>query len=125
MVIYSLLDEYWIAASVYQRSDLTHEEQITPVHNSEMSYGPEEICMEEISSANVEMQRKIDKLQVKLVQVQSSFQRSLFRLENICDNDDLVTFYTGFSDYKTLLAFYEEILESDAKVMRQWEGKNS
>ena len=65
MVIYSLLDEYWIAASVYQRSDLTHEEQITPVHNSEMSYGPEEICMEEISSANVEMQRKIDKLQVK------------------------------------------------------------
>ena len=36
----------------------------------------------------------------------------------------MVKFYIGFSDYKALSAFYE-ILESDAKVMRQWEGKNS
>jgi len=34
-----------------------------------------------------------------------------------------VKFYTGFPDYATLLIFYEEILESDAKVMRQWDGK--
>ena len=33
--------------------------------------------------------------------------------------------YTGFSDYDTLIAFYEEILESDAKVMRQWQDKKS
>ena len=24
-----------------------------------------------------------------------------------------------------MIAFYEEILEKDAKVMRQWQGKNS
>lgn len=41
----------------------------------------------------------------------------------ILDKDDLVKFYTGFPDHITLLAFYEEILESDAKVMRQWDGK--
>ena len=32
-------------------------------------------------------------------------------------------FYTGFPDYTTLVIFYEEILESDAKVMRQWDCK--
>jgi len=112
-----------LAASVYQRSDLT-EEQGTPICNSEVSYCPKENCMEGTNVDIAEMQRKIDKLQVKLVQVQSIFQRSLFHLENICDNDDLVKFYTGFSDCNTLSAFYEEILESDAKVMRQWEGKN-
>ena len=68
------------------------------------------------------MQRQIDELQVKL---ESAFNSSLFRLENICDSDDLVKFYTCFPDYKTLNAFYEEISETDAQVMRQWEGKNS
>ena len=34
-------------------------------------------------------------------------------------------FYTGFSDYEVLMAFYEEILESDALVMRQWSGQRS
>jgi len=33
--------------------------------------------------------------------------------------------YTGFTDYETLMAFYEEILESDASVMRQWRGQKS
>ena len=34
-------------------------------------------------------------------------------------------FYAGFIDYDTLLAFCEEILESDAEVMRQWHGSES
>ena len=33
-------------------------------------------------------------------------------------------YYTGFPDYATLLAFFEVLLESDATVMRQWDGKN-
>ena len=37
----------------------------------------------------------------------------------------MVRFYTGIPDQATLMAFYEEILEDDAKVMRQWEGKKS
>ena len=56
-------------------------------------------------------------------------------MESVCDldpsildslvNDSLVKFYTGFADYETLIAFYEEILESDASVMRQWSGRRS
>ena len=30
--------------------------------------------------------------------------------------------YTGFSDYDALVAFYEELLEEDAKAVRQWRG---
>jgi len=47
----------------------------------------------------------------------------LFRLENIKDKAELVKFYTGFPDYETLLAFYEQILEFDAKVMKQWDSR--
>lgn len=117
-----------LAASVYQRSDLAEEQIITPVDNDDMSYCPREDCMEvegSIINAVEVMQMKIDELQTKLAQVQSTYEKSLFRLENVCHNDELVKFYTGFSDFQTLTAFYEEVLESDAKVMRQWEGKNS
>ena len=57
--------------------------------------------------------------------MQSAFKRSLFRLENICDNDDLIKTYTGFPDYATLVAFCEEVLKKDAEMMQQWEGKKS
>lgn len=40
-------------------------------------------------------------------------------------NDELIKFYAGFPDPATLMAFYKEIIEDDAKVMRQWEGKKS
>jgi len=49
--------------------------------------------------------------------------KSLFHLDNVKENDDLVKFYTGFLDYVTLVTFYEQILESDAKVMRQWDSR--
>ena len=49
-------------------------------------------------------------------------QPSHFSTTKILKTDDLVKFYTEFPDHLTLLAFYKEIL-SDAKVMRQWEGK--
>ena len=49
--------------------------------------------------------------------------KSLFHLDNIKENDDLVKFYTGFLDYVTLVTFYEQILESDAEVMRQWDSR--
>ena len=70
-----------------------------------------------------ELEGKITQLSERLQQVEDSATKSLFRYENIKNRDDLVKFYTGFPDHPTLLAFYEEILESDAKVMRQWEGR--
>lgn len=69
------------------------------------------------------MQETITELSESLQQAENAAMKSLFRYENIKDKDDLVKFYTGFPDHITLLAFYEEILESDAKVMRQWDGK--
>ena len=71
------------------------------------------------------LQGTITELSDKLHQVEDNAAKSLFRYENIKDRDDLVKFYTGLPDHLTLLAFYEEILESDAKVMRQWDGKRS
>ena len=51
--------------------------------------------------------------------------RNLFRLDNIKEKGDLIKFYTGFSDYVTLVTFYEQVLESDAKIMRQWDSRRS
>jgi len=68
---------------------------------------------------------KLSETEKAFVDSEKKFERSLFRLENIkCDNN-LIKFYTGFNNHETLVAFYEEILQSDAKVMRQWSGRRS
>ena len=69
-----------------------------------------------------QLQKTITELSEMLQQTEDAMKKSHFRYENIKDRDDLVKFYTGFP---TLLALYEEILESDAEVMRQWDGKRS
>ncbi|XP_065888295.1 uncharacterized protein [Dysidea avara] len=71
------------------------------------------------------LKKKIEELQCSLAELKSELQRSLFRFENIKDDDEMVKFYTGIPDQATLMAFYEEILEDDAKSMRLWIGKNS
>jgi len=68
--------------------------------------------------------QKSSQLQAELLLAKDSASKSLFRLKNIQDSDDDVKRYTGFPDCATLFAFYEIILESDAAVMRQWDGKN-
>ncbi|XP_065905880.1 uncharacterized protein [Dysidea avara] len=67
---------------------------------------------------------KVSQLQAELELAKDAATKSLFRLQNIKDNDEDVKYYTGFPDYATLLAFFEVLLESDATVMRQWDGKN-
>ena len=47
--------------------------------------------------------------------------KSPFHLQNIKDNDKDVKYYT---DYATLLTFFEVLLGSDVTVMHQWDGKN-
>jgi len=71
------------------------------------------------------LRQRVSQLQAEIDSIKKSAEKSLFRLENIKEKDDLVKFYTGFPDYVTLFTFYETLLESDAAVMRQWDGKNS
>ena len=71
------------------------------------------------------LHQQVSQLQDALAEANNTFIKSLFRLENIKEKEELVKFYTGFQDYATLFAFYETVLEVDAKVMRQWDGKNS
>ena len=78
--------------------------------------------VKDTTSQVVELQEKVKELTEQLCKVEHTVASVRFRYENIKRRDDLVKFYTGFPDHITLLAFYEEILESDAKVMRQWEG---
>ena len=63
------------------------------------------------------LQTEVKELHVQLTIAEATLGKSLFCLDNIRYDNDFIKFYTGFSDYDTLIAFYEEILESDAKVM--------
>ena len=64
------------------------------------------------------LHQQVSQLQDALAEANNTFNKSLFRLENIKEKEELVKFYTGFQDYATLFAFYETILEADTKVMR-------
>ena len=85
-----------------------------------------EIDAEDMDCSPVDyLKAQVAELSDQLAKSQDKYEKSLFRLANIKEDDDLVSFYTGFPDYNTLLTFYNIILESDAKVMRQWRGGDS
>ena len=85
-----------------------------------------EIDAEDMDCSSVDyLKAQVAELSDQLAKSQDKYEKSLFRLANIKEDDDLVSFYTGFPDYNTLLTFYNIILESDAKVMRQWRGGDS
>lgn len=71
------------------------------------------------------LRQQVLQLQSDLSEANNTISKSVFCLKNIKEKEELIKFYTGFPDYPTLLAFYETLLEADAKVMRQWDGKNS
>ena len=71
------------------------------------------------------LQKELFELKSKLKEIENMLSRTLFRLENIKDDNNLIKFYTGFSDYVMLMAFYNEVLECDALFMRQWSGQRS
>jgi len=64
-----------------------------------------------------QLQLQSRQLQAELAEYKINATKSLFRLDNIKEKDDLVKFYTGFSDYMTLVTLYQNILEDDATVM--------
>ena len=102
------------ADDVEQYAD--HVECVDPSFNSTPCSPTKELTV---------LHQQVSQLQDALAEANNTFNKSLFRLENIKEKEELVKFYTGFQDYATLFAFYETILEADAKVMRQWDGKNS
>ena len=71
------------------------------------------------------LQNEVVQLKSQLAETENKLSQSLLRLENIRHEKQLMKFYTGFSDYEALMTFYEEILESDALVMRQRSGRRS
>jgi len=73
----------------------------------------------DMQSKLAEMQSKLADTEQMVKDLDSKLRKSLFRLENMKENDVLVKLYTGFNDYETLETFYEEMLESDATVMQQ------
>ena len=64
-------------------------------------------------------------MSLQLEELQTKHEKSLFRLENIKGDNYQINLYPSFPNYDTLLHFYRTILESDAKVMRQWRSGES
>jgi len=52
-----------------------------------------------LQSYVLDLQAQILELQQTIAEVQFSAEKSLFRLQNIKDNDNLIKFYTGFPNY--------------------------
>ena len=71
------------------------------------------------------LQGNLEEMSLQLKELQTKHEQSLFRLDNIKDDNYQINLYTSFPDYDTLLYFYTNILESNAKVMRQWRSGES
>ena len=109
-------------------SESSHVDEPATWHNSDEddNVNDQVDCVEIASSPSREiniLKLKIQRLEESLAEAKSDTVKSLFRLENIKEKDELVKFNTGFTDFDTLHTAFTVILESDAKVMRQWEGK--
>ena len=71
------------------------------------------------------LQGNLEEMSLQLKELQTKHEKSFFHLDNIKDNNYQINLYISFPDYETLLYFYENILESDAKVMHQWRSGES
>ena len=98
-----------------------------PELEQELIMEEQELIMEEQDEQKsvTSLQNEVVQLKSQLAEAEMKLSQSLLRLENIRHEKHLMKFYTGFSDYEVLMVFYEEILESDASVMRQWSGQRS
>ena len=117
-----------LAASPYQRFDRFDDKVEQQSDKQEPADDSSDDQFMEVDSECddvAKLQTEVEELRAQLTIDEATLGKSLFRLENIRYDNDLIKLYTGFSDYDTPIAFYEEILEGDAKVMRQWQGKNS
>ena len=90
--------------------DETHTQEGTPNHNDKLQRKLEELRSqnERLKSQNENLLTETHSLARQLRQKEPATQEIMFSLANIKSSDSLVEFYTGFQDYKTLLAFFEE-----------------
>ena len=80
--------------------------ELTDEFSIELSDGAEFSEVDEDSASEVDCSRaEVSDLTGKLTKLQSKYDKSLFRLENIKEHDESVHFHTGFPNYDTLLAF--------------------
>jgi len=96
--------------------------------DTENKLAPAECRLADSESKLADTERKLADTECKLADAEialadseKKLKRSLFRLENIKYDDNLIKLYAGFNDHDILVAF----LQSDAKVMRQWSGRRS
>ena len=93
--------------------------------NSETKLADTESKLADMECKLAGTESKLSEAEKALADSEIKLKKSLFRLENIKCDDNLIKLYTGFNDHETFVAFYEEILQSDAKMMRQWSGRRS
>ena len=91
--------------------DETHTQEGTSNHNDKLQKKLEELRSqnERLKSQNENLLTETHSLAHQLRQKEAAPQKITFNLANIKSSDRLVEFYTGFQDYKTLLAFFEEV----------------
>ena len=101
----------------------THSEEVDLYNEGGCYCNSTEVMDEETQIA--ELQKEVFELKNIIERTENKLSRALFRLENIKDDNNFIKFYTGFTDYMTLMVFYNEVLESNALFMRQWSGQRS
>ena len=102
--------------------DETHTQEGTPKHDDKFQKELEELRSQNerliMKLQNENLLTETHSLARQLRQKEAAPKKIMFSLANIKSSDSLVEFYTGFQDHKTLLAFCEEALQDDARVMR-------
>ena len=73
-----------------------------------------------LTTENEELMATVAELNTTVRELKIKLQKRSFSLERFKDDDDAISFYTGFTDYAMLKTVYEVKFAEDAKRMRQW-----
>lgn len=82
------------------------------------------LTMEERLEVQTEMVDNLQKKVGNLQQELEEYKDREFKLDNFKDDNDAITFYTGFPSYETLIGFYEYFKEKLAKL-QYWNKCNA
>ena len=65
-----------------------------------------------------ELEQQLNKLELKHKDLECDYSKQAFRVENVCDDNNKVRFYTGFSTFSTLMACFNLLGPSDRLAYR-------
>ena len=71
---------------------------------------------------SVEM--KVEEIGDKLVGAEARFDQQLFRVENICNDDNKIKFYTGFATFSVLMVCFNFLGPAVDKLTYRSNGKS-